>query len=102
MSVYETTTEQAIASNKVMVFSKSYCPYCNKAKALLNRYGVKFESYELDVRDDGAQIQAYLAKKTGQRTVPNIFINGTQIGGCDDLHRLDATKELQKLLADSA
>ncbi|KAJ3205075.1 hypothetical protein HDU83_007547 [Entophlyctis luteolus] len=95
----EETVEQGIAANKIMVFSKSYCPFCDKAKALLRRYGVRFEYYELDLRDDGADIQAYLAQKTGQRTVPNIFINGTQVGGCDDLHRLDATGELTNLLA---
>ncbi|KAJ3232377.1 hypothetical protein HDU81_003015 [Chytriomyces hyalinus] len=74
-------TETAIASSKVVVFSKTYCPYCSKAKALLDSLGAQYEAIELDKRADGSQIQAYLAEKTGQRTVPNVFISGKQIGG---------------------
>ncbi|KAI9347220.1 thioredoxin-like protein, partial [Obelidium mucronatum] len=90
--------EAGIAGNKVIVFSKSYCPYCVKAKKLLSSYQAVFEVLELDQRDDGDAIQAYLAQKTGQRTVPNIFIGGNQIGGCDALHALDAQGKLKPLL----
>ncbi|KAJ3031058.1 UNVERIFIED_CONTAM: hypothetical protein HDU68_006646 [Siphonaria sp. JEL0065] len=90
--------ETGIASNKVIVFSKSYCPYCIKAKRLLQKYNVTFEVLELDQREDGDDIQAYLAQKTGQRTVPNIFIGGNQIGGCDAIHALDAQGKLKPLL----
>ncbi|KAJ3004206.1 UNVERIFIED_CONTAM: hypothetical protein HDU68_005238 [Siphonaria sp. JEL0065] len=87
--------EAGIASNKVIVFSKSYCPYCVKAKRLLQKYNVTFEALELDQREDGDEIQAYLAQKTGQRTFPNIFIGGNQIGGCDAIHALDAQGKLK-------
>ncbi|KAJ3119159.1 hypothetical protein HK100_000454 [Physocladia obscura] len=92
------TTEATIAGNKIVVFSKSYCPYCKKAKDLLDSYGATYEQLELDMRDDGADIQQYLAEKTGQRTVPNIFINQKQVGGCDDLFKLNAAGELKNLL----
>ncbi|KAI8832657.1 putative thioltransferase [Chytriomyces cf. hyalinus JEL632] len=91
-------TETAIASSKVVVFSKTYCPYCTKAKSLLDSLGAQYEAIELDKRADGAQIQAYLAEKTGQRTVPNVFISGKQIGGCDDVHALHAKGGLKPLL----
>jgi glutaredoxin 3 len=59
----------------------------------------EFFVIELDEVEDGDAIQAYLAQKTGQRTVPNIFIKQQHIGGCDDLLRIKASGQLQKLLA---
>ncbi|ORY48322.1 glutaredoxin [Rhizoclosmatium globosum] len=91
--------ETSIANNKVMVFSKSSCPYCRKAKALLQSYNVAFEAIEIDTREDGSEIQGYLLSKTGQRTVPNIFIGQKHIGGCDDLHAVHNKGELKQLLA---
>jgi glutaredoxin 3 len=84
-----------IARNKIAVFSKSYCPYCTRAKNLLKERGLLFEALELDQRQDGSDIQAELQKITGQRTVPNIFINGSSIGGCDDLFALDKKGKLK-------
>ncbi|KDR85923.1 hypothetical protein GALMADRAFT_235091 [Galerina marginata CBS 339.88] len=85
MSVKQ-VVEDAIADNKVAIFSKSWCPYCKKVKALFNAEfpDVKATIYELDEREDGAAIQDYLYQKTGQRTVPNVFINKEHIGGSDD------------------
>jgi glutaredoxin 3 len=80
------------------VFSKSYCPYCIKAKQLLSSLGVPFQLFELDQREDGPSIQQYLAQKTGQRTVPSIFIDQQHVGGCDDLFQLHRQGELKKLL----
>merc|ERR1712045_531229 len=74
-----------IAGNKVVVYSKTYCPYCTKTKDLLKSLGVDFKLIELDTVDNGSTIQAYLAEKTGQRTVPNIFIGGAHQGGNSDL-----------------
>jgi glutaredoxin 3 len=54
---------------------------------------------ELDEESEGSDIQAYLADKTGQRTVPNIFINGEHIGGSDDLAKLNSSGQLKKLVA---
>lgn len=59
----------------------------------------EFFVIELDEVEDGDAIQDYLAQKTGQRTVPNIFIKQQHIGGCDDLLRIKASGQLQKLLA---
>ncbi|BFZ59079.1 Glutaredoxin [Saitoella coloradoensis] len=91
--------DKAIADNKIAVFSKSYCPYCKQAKNTLSQLGIKFYVLELDEVDDGAQIQDYLQEKTGQRTVPNIFVNGQHLGGNSDLQTKKSTGELEKLLA---
>lgn len=73
-----------VDSNKIAVFSKSYCPFCVKAKKALADEGLEFSAVELDQRDDGAAIQAALLDITGQRTVPNIFVGQKHLGGCDD------------------
>jgi glutaredoxin 3 len=80
------------------MFAKSYCPYCNKAKDLLKSLKVPFENVDLDLVDNGAEIQNDLAQLSGQRTVPNIFIKGKHIGGCDKLHALHADGKLLPLL----
>jgi len=80
----------------VTIYTKSWCPYCHAAKELLSRKGVAFE--EIDVADP--QLQAAMAKRSGGRsTVPQIFIGETHVGGCDDLHALDASGKLDPLLA---
>merc|ERR1711868_25679 len=86
--------EQFIKENKVMVFSKSTCPFCNKIKQLFDSLSIKYHAIELDQMGEGAAIQAALADKTGQRTVPNVFINGNHIGGCDDTLKLHADNKL--------
>ncbi|KAJ3158865.1 thioredoxin reductase [Geranomyces michiganensis] len=95
----KSTVEDAIKNNKVVVFSKSYCPYCIKAKKLLESLQAKFTAFELDQMEDGSAIQAYLKEKNGQSTVPNIYINQTHVGGCDDLHAAHRQGKLQKMLA---
>jgi len=70
---------------KVLVFSKTYCPYCTEAKNIFSSVSVAFETYELDNLPDGEDMQNALLEITGQRTVPNIFISGYHVGGCDDL-----------------
>ncbi|KAH7031787.1 putative GRX1-glutaredoxin [Linnemannia elongata] len=95
----KTKVDAIIAENAIVVFSKSYCPYCTKAKKLLEKLGAKAFILELDNIEDGADIQAYLQTLTGQRTVPNIFISQKHIGGCDSLLALDNSGELKTLLA---
>lgn len=73
--------------------------YCSKAKALLKKLNIEFYAIELDNEENGADIQNYLHEKTGQRTVPNIFINGKHLGGCDSLIAADSNGTLKKLLA---
>ncbi|KAL5533614.1 hypothetical protein ACEPAG_74 [Sanghuangporus baumii] len=92
--------DDLIASNRIAVFSKSYCPYCRRAKQLLSdKYSdVPATVVELDERSDGSDIQDYLAEKTGQRTVPNIFIDTKHIGGSSDLIALEESQQLGALI----
>ncbi|KAJ2065515.1 Glutaredoxin [Coemansia sp. S146] len=87
-----------ISQNPVMVFSKSYCPYCTRAKNELTKKKIVFKAIELDNTKDGGDIQAYLQQLTTQRTVPNIFANGHHIGGCDDTLDKLASGKFQQLL----
>ncbi len=82
----------------VQVYVTTYCPYCVRAKGLLNRKKVEFT--EINV-DDDPEKRAWLVKATGQRTVPQIFIDGKSVGGSDDLHDLERRGELDKLLGRS-
>jgi glutaredoxin 3 len=85
---------------KVEVYSTSYCPYCMRAKALLRSKGVAFE--EIDVTSD-PELRAKMVKRSGgRRTVPEIFINGEIIGGCDELYELEQSGDLDLLLAQTA
>lgn len=80
----------------VVVYTTKVCPYCVRAKQLLERKGVSFR--EIDVSHDAAARMA-LVERTKQRTVPQIFINDQPIGGCDDLYALDRAGKLDPLLA---
>ncbi|KAI9311405.1 glutaredoxin-1, partial [Dichotomocladium elegans] len=91
--------EEQIKSNEVIVYSKTYCPYCKKAKKLLDQLGVKYRAVELNNEKNGTAIQDYLETRTGQRTVPNIFIKQQHVGGCDDLMAANANGNLQRMLA---
>lgn len=75
----------AIKSNNVMVFSTTYCPYCAQVKSLFSELNVDHTAWELDVREDGAEIRQFLVEETGQRTVPNVFVGGNHVGGCDGM-----------------
>ena len=85
---------------KVEIYSTEVCPYCVRAKDLLKRKGVEPVEYKVD-RDD-ARREEMLARSGGRRTVPQIFINGQHVGGCDDLHALDAQGELERMLHDAS
>ena len=90
-----------INENKVMMFSKSYCPFCTQAKNLLQQKGVEFFALELDQIPEGAQLQNALAAKTKQRTGPNTFIGGVHVGGCDDTQAKAKNGVLKKLCDDA-
>eukprot|EP00842_Homolaphlyctis_polyrhiza_P001214 jgi/Hompol1/2093/HPOL_003559-RA len=89
----------AIEASSVVLFSKSYCPFSRHAKSVLTSKGIGYTAYELDLLSDGGQIQAFLLSKTGQRTVPNIFIHQKHIGGADDLDALNTSGKLDMLIA---
>lgn len=77
---------------KVEVYSSALCPYCHRAKALLKRKGVPFE--EIDVTMQPKKRAAMTARADGRTSVPQIFIDDVGIGGCDELHALEAAGEL--------
>lgn len=81
----------------VEIYTTKVCPYCVKAKRLLDAKDVDF--VEHDVTGDDAAREALLKKSNGMRTVPQIFINGKHIGGCDNLYELEEKGELDALLA---
>ena len=80
----------------VLLYTTSWCPFCRRAKTLLKEKGVKWK--ELDIEADRDHRQA-MTQASGRNTVPQIFINGTHVGGSDDLSELDATGELDTPLA---
>ncbi|KAL8948232.1 MAG: hypothetical protein Q9222_005568 [Ikaeria aurantiellina] len=85
MSAAKTKAQSIIDENAVAVFSKSYCPYCRASKTLLSEMGAKFYVIEMDQIDDGADLQNALEEISGQRSVPNIYIQQKHIGGNSDL-----------------
>ncbi|CAN1122118.1 GRXC3 [Linum perenne] len=91
--------QNVIYSNRIVVFSKSYCPYSIKAKKIFRELNEEPFVLELDLRDDGSQIQYVLLELVGRRTVPQVFVNGKHIGGSDDLSVAVKSGELEKLLA---
>lgn len=81
---------------QVKIYSSDYCPYCQRAKALLRERGVS--QWEEIVVDGKPDVRAAMAQQVGRTSVPQIFINGQHVGGCDDLHALDARGGLVPLL----
>ncbi len=79
------------------MYQTDWCPFCRRAEALLRQKGV-VEIELIDVVLD-AKGRAELQAKTGRRTVPQIYIGDTHVGGCDDLHALDRAGKLDPLLA---
>jgi glutaredoxin 3 len=83
--------------NKVVMYSTGYCPYCSRAEALLKQRGVA-EIEKIRIDEDPEQ-RAIMMEKTGRRTVPQIYIGDTHVGGFDDLAALDKAGGLAPLLA---
>lgn len=88
------------AQYPVIVFSKTYCPYSKKAKAILAEYALKKQPVfiEADLRPDMAKIKALLRRLTGQDTFPNVVVNGKSLGGADRLTVLHESGKLKKKL----
>lgn len=80
---------------KVTIYSSDFCPYCSRAKALLQARGADYEEIVVDGKLD---VRAHMTKLTGRTSVPQIFIGDTHVGGCDDLHALDARDGLVPML----
>lgn len=80
----------------IIIYSKSYCPYCTAAKALLKQKGQVWT--EVDIEHDEAKREEMIEKSGGRLTVPQIFIDDVHVGGFDDLSALEQRGELDRLL----
>lgn len=85
-----------MAAASVVVYLTSWCPYCHRAKSLLSEKGVSFKEVDVDERPE---LRPWLQEKTGQRTVPQVFVNSRSLGGFTDIAALDRTGKLDTLLA---
>ena len=81
----------------VRIYTTPFCPYCVRAKSLLKKKGVTFD--EVDVMMDAQGREEMEAKSGGARSVPQIFVGDTHVGGCDDLYALEQDGKLDPLLA---
>ena len=84
-----------MSAPKVVVYATMFCPYCVRAKALLQAKGVNFEEIRVDLDRDR---MVEMMQRSGRRTVPQIFIGDFHVGGFDDMAALDARGELDPLL----
>jgi glutaredoxin 3 len=87
----------APAGSGILVYTTGWCPFCMRAKALLERKGLKFR--ELDVEDD-PDLRAEMIRRSGRRTVPQIFIGVAHVGGYEELSALERAGGLTPLLND--
>lgn len=83
-------------STKVEIYTWNSCPYCIRAKSLLNSKGVQFTEYAIDGDESARNKMA--VRSSGRRSVPQIFIDDVHIGGCDDIHALERAGKLDSLL----
>lgn len=83
---------------KIIMYATAVCPYCVRAEALLKRKGAT-DIEKIYVDREPARREEMEARVPGARTVPQIFINGQHVGGCDDIHELDRQGKLDPLLA---
>lgn len=82
---------------KVEIYTREFCPYCSRALALLKSKNVKFTEFKAGT--DAAKKQEMIKRSEGARTFPQIFIDDTHIGGCDDIMALERSKTLDTVLA---
>lgn len=83
--------------SKVIVYSTTVCPYCVRAKQLLQRKGIEYK--EVNLSNEAPEVRTELTQRTNHRTVPQIFINDQFIGGFDQLYALDREGKLDDLVA---
>ncbi|HVO45604.1 MAG TPA: glutaredoxin 3 [Steroidobacteraceae bacterium] len=84
---------------RVVFYATAWCPYCARARSLLEGKGAAIEEIDIDARPDA---RAEMIERSGRRTVPQIFIGTRHVGGCDDLYELDAAGGLDPLLESGA
>ncbi len=81
---------------KVEIYTWQYCPFCIRAKALLDKKGINYQEYSIDGDQEARSIM--VDRANGRKTVPQIFINDEGIGGCEELYSLESTNQLDKLI----
>ena len=81
---------------RIEFYTRSHCPYCHRAKALLQRKGAAFEEISLDEKPD---LVDEVVRRSGRMTVPQVFVDGVALGGSDELHSLEAEGRLDAILA---
>ena len=81
---------------KIEMYTTPVCPYCVRAKALLQQKGLSYQ--EIDITKEPGLKEAMMQRANGRQTVPQIFINGHHVGGCDDLYAANSSGALEKLL----
>lgn len=79
----------------IVMYSTGWCPYCERARALLERKGLPFREVKVD--EDPAERQAMLTRSGGRRTVPQIFVDDQHVGGFDELYALEKSGKLDEL-----
>jgi glutaredoxin 3 len=84
-----------VNSDSIVIFSKTYCPYCKLAKEVFEKLQKKYTAIELDQRSDADEIQSILGEMTGARTVPRVFVKGECLGGGSDVKALYESGKLQ-------
>jgi glutaredoxin 3 len=87
--------ERRMSEPKVVMYLTGWCSYCTRARQLLKDKGVDFEQIDVDACPEA---RAQMTARSGRHTVPQIFIGATHVGGCDDLHALEASGRLDSLL----
>ena len=98
----ERSIQETTAANLVVIYSKSWCPYCAQTKALFDDMSQPYTAIELDeLGEEGAQLQATLLEMTQQRTVPSVFVGGQHLGGNDDTQQAARSGKLAELLKSS-
>ncbi|RPI13415.1 MAG: glutaredoxin 3 [Lysobacterales bacterium] len=85
------------ATPEIVIYSTGWCPYCERARALLARKGLAFREVKID--ENPAERDAMLARTGGRRTVPQIFVGDHHVGGYDDLYALEKAGKLDALVA---
>merc|ERR1711976_233299 len=95
------TASDYISEHKVMVFSKSYCPYCISLKNTLSKMKIDYTAIELDKTSGGSKIQSQAKAISGVGSFPQLFIDGKFFGTCDSTHAKIRSGDLQKTLKDA-
>ena len=85
-----------MTNKNIEIYTASYCPFCTKAKDLLDRKKLKYKEIDVEGNDEARKMLA--ERSGGRKTIPQIFIDNKHIGGCDELYELEITGELDELL----